>query len=158
MISARSQLKLWEIGNRKTVKLSPSPRPSTDSAKHTASTLSAMCTGFMAGFMSGVMGVIGRARGTNRDSYVYEPQFAGQEQLQFANTPMQSRAARSEMLHPELVQQRQEFAARAPPVTLGFAARQHRIAALDGGDKRLMLLERFGRFGAQAERHHPCAV
>src|SRR3979490_2176696 len=42
---ARSQPKLSEIGSRKTVKLSTRPRPSTDSAKQRASTLSAVRTG-----------------------------------------------------------------------------------------------------------------
>ena len=44
--AARSQPKLSEIGFRNTVKLSPRPRPSTDSAKHSASTLSATRAGF----------------------------------------------------------------------------------------------------------------
>src|SRR4029078_10504197 len=43
---ARSQPKFSEIGFRKTVKLSPRPRPSTESAKHSASTLSATRAGF----------------------------------------------------------------------------------------------------------------
>src|SRR3954469_1352311 len=42
---ARSQPKESEIGSRKTVKLSSRPRPSTDSAKHSASTFSAVRTG-----------------------------------------------------------------------------------------------------------------
>src|SRR4051795_12304153 len=41
---ARSQPKLSEIGSRKTVKLSTRPRPSTESAKHSASTFSAVRT------------------------------------------------------------------------------------------------------------------
>src|ERR1700676_1243782 len=46
MIWARSQPKSSEIGLRNTVKLSPRPRPSTDNAKHSASTLSATRAGF----------------------------------------------------------------------------------------------------------------
>src|SRR3954452_22075351 len=42
---ARSQPKLSEIGSRKTVKLSTRPRPSTDNAKQSASTFSAVRTG-----------------------------------------------------------------------------------------------------------------
>src|SRR3954468_6392151 len=42
---ARSQPKLSEIGLRNTVKLSPRPRPSTESMKHRASTLSAVRVG-----------------------------------------------------------------------------------------------------------------
>src|SRR4051794_32195361 len=45
MTRARSQPKLSEIGSRKTVKLSTRPRPSTDSAKHSASTFRAVQTG-----------------------------------------------------------------------------------------------------------------
>src|SRR6266581_9704001 len=53
---ADAQLELPQlsaIGLRNTVKLSPRPRPSTESAKHSASTLSATRAGF-GGFVSGI--------------------------------------------------------------------------------------------------------
>src|SRR6185312_13487097 len=84
MTSARSHPKLCEIGSRKTVKVSLSPRPMIDNAKHSASTPSAVFIGFNGG-------VIGRAGSVSRGPYGYEPQFRGQEQVQFSNAPMQSR-------------------------------------------------------------------
>ena len=81
--AARSQPKLSEIGFRKTVKLSPRPRPSTDSAKHSASTLSAMRAGF-SGFVdaSPPWRVLIHAEQGAR--------FRAAEQASKANAPMQA--------------------------------------------------------------------